>query len=136
MNTPIHFQTEHRASFQEIDSYGHLNTVHYLSYFITHRFTALRERFGFDLKKIADIEIAFYTKSLDMSFMRPVLGDQIFMISSHISAMDEATCTVTCEMKDEKGRLMARCNMLMVCVDKKTSRASTWPNNFMAVFYE
>jgi len=133
---PIQFKTTHRASFQEIDSYGHLNTLHYVSYFLSHRFTALRERFELDMKSISELEIAFYTKNLEVAFIRPILGDQLFAINSLVSEKGDGDCKVSCEMLDSKDRTLAKCVMHLVCIDKNTGKPTKWPEGFMDRFYE
>ncbi|MHA0111627.1 hypothetical protein ACXYUI_31730, partial [Klebsiella pneumoniae] len=75
-----------------------MNTLHYVAYFINHRFTALRERFELDLEKINGLDIAFYTRNLDVAFLRPVLGDQLFSITSAILESDSFTCKIECQM--------------------------------------
>jgi acyl-CoA thioesterase FadM len=50
-STPRICRTSHRASFLVLDPFGHMNTAHYLSFFLEHRFSALRE-IGLDLTAI------------------------------------------------------------------------------------
>src|SRR5258705_10880877 len=43
LKDPIRFRSTHRARFEEIDPFGHMNTVHYLAYFLENRFIGLRD---------------------------------------------------------------------------------------------
>ena len=84
----------------------------------------------------SELKVAFYTKNLSVDFLRPVFGDQPFVIRSLLAERDEGSCQVTCEMLDERERPLARCTMHLVCVDKETKRPGTWPQGFMEKFYE
>ena len=134
--TPIRHKTTHHAVFHEIDGYGHLSTLHYVYYFVTHRSAAMRERFGLGLKEIGDIPVAFYVKNLSVAFIRPVIGDRPFSIESHIAERDERGAKVLCEMLDENGKKVSTCTLDVVCVDKKTARPCPWPEELIGRFYE
>ena len=133
---PVDFVTTHRASFQEIDQYGHLNTMYYVSYFLTHRFTALRERFELGLQAIHALDIGLYTKHMELSFLRPVVGDRAFSISSSVTSRTEETCRIECKMFDEQARTLATCALDLTCVDKKSGKCVPWPEGFLERFYE
>lgn len=132
---PVRFQTTHRARFSEIDPYGHLNTVHYLEYFLDHRFTGLRG-LGMDLRSLAQIPVAFYMKELNLTFQRSVRADEEFQITSWVDEWGASQCHVTCEMSNAKGERLAGCTFVLVCIDTVTKAPCRWPDDVKNRFFE
>jgi acyl-CoA thioester hydrolase len=135
MPTPLQFRSTHRAAFHQLDPYGHLNTLFYLEFFLTHRFIGMREVMALGMSEVEALPFAFFNRKVDLEFLLPVTSDQPFEIRSWIGSHDDHTCRVVCEMLDEAGKLLARCGMYTVCVDKATGRLTRWPEGFMARFF-
>ena len=136
MQTPLKFVSSHRATFHQLDPYGHLNTLFYLEYFLTHSLIGMREALDLDMRAIAELPFAFINRKVDLEFLLPVTADRLFHISSWISHYNDFTCRVECEMADDEGRLLSRCKFYTVCVDKETQKLTRWPKGFMLRFLE
>lgn len=130
------YHSTHRCSFVELDPFGHMNTVHYLSHYLEHRFTGMREVSGLDLKAIQRLPIIFVTKDLKIDFFRPVMGDDVFHITSQLTEMTERDCRVMCEMKNSKDQLLSTCSFTFTCVDKQTQKSTAWSQEVISYFYE
>lgn len=133
---PIYFRTKHTLSFQDLDPYGHMNTIVYADYFIRHRFLGMKNILKLDLKAISNFNFAFYTKNIAINFYIPILGDENFEISSFVSEKGENYCLIKMEMRNEKGKLAATCKLHLVCISKDNYRPTAWDENFISKFYE
>lgn len=131
------FRTTHRAKFEEIDPFGHLNVNHYLSYFSENRFQGQREMLGLRIKDLAKVPIAFHTGHIEMDFQKPVFLDDAFIIESKISDVTEKSCVINSTMSkpDDQEYVHATAKFIMVCVDKKTGKPTAWPENFIRQFF-
>lgn len=134
--SPLVFKTTHRASFLEADPFGHVNTQHYLAYFLDHRFTGLRETIGWGLKEIAKLPIYFVVSHVQIAFIRPLLVDDGFTVESHVDHFADQTCLVKCEMRNEANKIVATCEMQLTCVDRTTNRAASWPLEVVQPFFQ
>lgn len=132
---PIQFLTSHKPRFFEIDPYGHLSAVHYLAYFMDHRFTGLAKFCGFDAKELAGLPVGFYTSKVTLEYKRPVFHDMAFDITSIPTTWNDVGTTVRCEMTLGEGKVAAVCTMDIVCVDKKTGKPCPWPEGLFARFF-
>ncbi len=104
-------RTTHRASFLMLDPFGHMNTVHYLTFFLEHRFEALRADVGLDLAAIGKLPFIFVTQRADLTFFKAVAGDEVFTISSHVREFGDVDCRVRCELQKADGSLAATCEL-------------------------
>jgi len=132
---PKIFKSTHRCSFIELDPFGHMNTVFYLSHYIEHRFTGMREESGLDLKAIEQLPFVFVTKDLKIDFIRSVLGDDIFIIESHVSAWHEKECQVLCKMMSKDGKLFSKCEFTFTCILKSNKKPGPWPTGTKEMFF-
>lgn len=132
---PIVFHTKHRAKFQEIDPFGHLNNVHYLSYFNEHRWMGLREHLNLGMADASKLPFAFYTKRVEINYMRPIFGDEEFEIKSWLDSQSEFECIVKAQII-KGSSVVSDFQMQLVCVDSKTGRKQPWDQEFMRKFYE
>ena len=134
-NFPVQFVTRSRPSFADIDPYGHVNTQHYVRYFIEHRFHGMREVLGWDLHKLGQFEIHFVVTDLHVRFIAPLIGDTEFQITSWIEDFAEKTGTV--KMKLERGsdqKLLSECTMHIAGIDARTKRPIQWPEWVLSSF--
>lgn len=132
---PILFHSKHRAKFHEIDPFGHLNNIHYLGYLNEHRWIGLRHHLGLGLAETSKLPFAFYTKRVEINYLRPIFGDEEFEIKSWVADLSESECTVEAQIhKGEK--LVSDLKMQLVCVDVKTGKKQAWDAEFMRRFYE
>lgn len=136
MESPIQFCTSHRAQFSQLDPYGHLNSEQYLGLFLAHRFQGMREVIGWGLKEIMELPIAFYLSQVNVEFIRPVLGDQEFQITSQVTEFRNSDCSVLCQMTTTNEKVLAKCEMAIVSIDQKTQRPCPWPEEVIQKFYQ
>lgn len=135
MKEPIQFETHHRVQFSQMDPYAHMNTVHYGSYFLEHRMTGLREHLGWDLKTLMSLPFNVFVRSLKIDFLKPLMGDQEFKVTSFVREFVGSDAHIECTMTDSKGRVAATCLMLATCVDKSTMKSMEWPADQISRFY-
>jgi YbgC/YbaW family acyl-CoA thioester hydrolase len=122
--------------FREIDAYGHMNMTHYLGHYVDHRFEGMRRFAAMDLGEIDSLPIAFHTRQVEIEYLRPLLADEEFVITSRLSELKSASCHVDCEMHNLAGQLVSTCRMRIGCVEKKTGRPVPWPSGLMERLYE
>jgi acyl-CoA thioester hydrolase len=134
--TPVRFISKHRARFAEIDPFGHMNTNHYVAYFTENRFIGHRDCLNLDLKALSRFPIAPHIRKIEIDFIRPVFADVEFVVESFLSELAESSCVVLATMKTLDEVLLATCTFLIMCVDKTTFKQTSWPDNFISMFYE
>jgi acyl-CoA thioester hydrolase len=133
---PIVFRTTHRVQFSELDPYNHVGTGRFATYFVDHRMQGLSERIGWDVATLTTLPFAAWVRRLEIDFIRPVLADQEVTITSFVREFLGSDAIVECAMADAAGKTVSRALMTVACVDKTTSRATDWPADAMALFYE
>jgi acyl-CoA thioester hydrolase len=136
MSKPIVYKTSHRIRFSDLDPYDHVSTANYATYFVDHRMAGLRDNVGWDLRALRTLPFMMWVKRLEIDFVRPARGDQEITISSFVREFRGAEALIECSMLDEQGKLVSRCLMNCVYVDKATERPSDWPLDVAALFFE
>jgi acyl-CoA thioester hydrolase len=134
--TPIVFKTTHRIQFSDLDPYNHMTTGKYATYFVDHRMHGLRERIGWDLKTLATLPFMTWVKRLEIDFIRPARGDQEITITSFVREFQGPDAIIECTMVDDAGKNLSRCLMTVAHVDRNTNRATDWPPDVRALFFE
>jgi acyl-CoA thioesterase FadM len=132
---PITFRTTRRATFDDLDPYGHMNTSRYVAAFLEHRFDGLREVLGLGLAALAELPFSLITRRISVDFVKSIRGDEPFEIISHVAVVSETDCEVWGEMHDARGALAARFQLGIACVSKASRRPCAWPEGFMERFF-
>jgi acyl-CoA thioester hydrolase len=133
---PIVFKTTHRIRFSELDPYNHVSTGNYATYFVDHRMEGLRDHVGWDLKALGAAPFMTWVRRMEIDFIRPVRGDQEITITSFVREFRGPDAYIECTMSDAAGKALSRCLMVVAHVDKATNRATDWPPDLMALFFE
>jgi acyl-CoA thioester hydrolase len=133
---PIVFTSTHRIKFSELDPYNHVSTGNYATYYVDHRMQGLRDYIGWDLKTLGTSPFMVWVRRLEIDFLRPVRGDQEITITSFVAEFRGADALIECSMVDSAGKQVSRCLMTVAHVDKETNRATAWPPEHMAPFFE
>ncbi len=133
---PIVYKSMHRIKFSELDPYNHVSTGIYATYYVDHRMEGLRAYVGWDLKTLATLPFMVWVRRMEIDFLRPARGDQEIIITSFVREFRGADALIECSMVDSAGRNISRCLMTVAHVDKETNRATDWPPNVMALFFE
>lgn len=131
----IVFESVHRVRFRDVDPYGHMNMAHYLAYYGDHRFEGMRRFIGLDLKAIAELPIAFHTRSVEIEYLKPLVADQEFKILSYVAELRRSQCYVALEMQNESSEKVSTARMRIGCIDKVTGRPCGWPGGLMERFF-
>jgi acyl-CoA thioester hydrolase len=97
---------------------------------------ALRQQAGWDLDELARLPFMAWVKHLAIDFLRPVLGDQIVTLTSFVATFAGSDAHIECTMSDAAGKALARCLMVVTCVDRQTIRPREWPADSVALFVE
>ena len=134
--TPIVFKTTHRIKFSELDPYNHVSTGRYATFYTDHRMEGLRERIGWDLETLGTLPFMVWVRRMEIDFLRPARGDQEISISSFVRDFRGPDALIECTMVDSAGTSLSRCFMTVAHVDKKTNRATDWPPDLVALFFE
>lgn len=135
-NAPIVFKTVHQVQFSELDPYDHVRTASYATCYVDHRMEGLREHVGWDLKTLRTLPFMAWVRRMEIDFLRPVRGDQEIAITSFVREFRGPDAVIECTMTDSAGRSVSRCIMTVAHVDRETNRATEWPPDVMALFFE
>jgi acyl-CoA thioester hydrolase len=133
---PIVYKTTHRIRFSELDPYNHVTTGKYATYYVDHRMEGLRENVGWDLKTLETLPFMTWVRRMEIDLMRPVRGDQEITITSFVREFRGPDVLIECNMVDATGKNVSRCLMTVAHVNKETNRATDWPPDLIALFYE
>jgi acyl-CoA thioester hydrolase len=133
---PIVYRTTHRVNFSELDPYDHVGTGMYATYYVDHRMEGLRDHAGWDLAALASLPFMVWVRRMEIDFLRPLRGDQEITIESFVREFRGPDAFIECTMADSGGRNVSRCLMTVAHVDKQTNRATDWPADRMALFFE
>jgi acyl-CoA thioester hydrolase len=134
--TPLVYTSTHRIKFSDLDPYNHARTAVYSAYYVDHRMDGLRENVGWDLKTLAKLPFMIWIRRMEIDFIRSVVGDQEITITSFVREFRGPDAYIECNMIDEAGKNVSRCLMVVAYVDKGTNRATDWPEDTMALFFE
>ena len=134
--TPLVFKSRHRVKFSDLDPYDHVSTGKYATYFTDHRMEGLRDYIGWDLKTLGTLPFMVWVRRMEIDFIRPARGDQELTITSYVREFRGSDAVIECAMTDSAGRNVSSCVMTVAHVDKVTNRATDWPPNLMALFFE
>jgi acyl-CoA thioester hydrolase len=135
-NAPIVFKTTHRIRFSELDPYNHLSTGNYATYFTDHRMEGLRDTIGWNLKTLETLPFMVWVRRMEIEFVRPARGDHEITITSFVREFRGPDALIECDMSDADGKTLSRCLMTVAHVDKSTHRATDWPPERAALFFE
>ena len=136
MKAPIVYRSTHRVKFSELDPYNHVNTGMYATYYVDHRMEGLRDHAGWDLKTLATLPFMVWVRKMEIEFIRPARGDQEITMTSFVREFHGPDALIECAMVDSAGKNVSRCLMTVAHVDKETNRATDWPPDLMALFFE
>jgi acyl-CoA thioester hydrolase len=133
---PLLFSSTHRIRFSDLDPYNHVSTANYATYFVDHRMQGLRDFIGWDLATLETLPFMVWVRRLEIDFVRPAGSDQEITITSFVREFRGTDALIECSMLDTAGKTLARCLMTVAHVDKETRRATDWPPERMALFYQ
>lgn len=72
------------VSFSHIDSYGHVNSKHYLDYIATARLLFLQEEFNLTVDDILKKGFGFYLVTANQNFIKPIIGLRSVRVISYV----------------------------------------------------
>jgi len=136
MSVPIVFRTTRRAGFSELDPFDHLSTGRYASWFVDHRMHGLQDHLGWDAHALSELGFLTWVRRMEIDFRRPVLAGQEVVMTSQVREFRGSDAVVDCVMASTSGRVLASCVMTVAHVDASTRRATDWPPEHSAVFFE
>ena len=135
-SVPVVFRSTQRITFSDLDPYNHMRTAAYSAYFVDHRMNGLRDRIGWDLKALAQLPFMIWVKRMEIDFLKPAMGDQEVTITSSVREFVGPDAFIECTMADTAGKDIARCRMVVACVNRRTNRSMDWPAEASALFFE
>jgi len=113
-----------------------MRTAAYAGYYVDHRMEGLRENVGWDLKTLEKLPFMIWVRKMQVDFLRPVVGDQEITITSFVREFNGSDASIECNMVDEAGKKVSTCMMIVAYVEKSTNRATDWPDDTKALFFE
>jgi acyl-CoA thioester hydrolase len=134
--TPIVFTTTHGIMFSDLDPFNHMTTGKYATYYVDHRMQGLRDRIGWDMKTLATLPFMTWVRRMEIDFIKPVRGDQQVTITSSVREFRGPDAVIECSMADDAGKTLSRCLMTVAHVDRASNRATDWPPEVVALFFE
>ncbi|GMU65853.1 MAG: hypothetical protein AMXMBFR36_21270 [Acidobacteriota bacterium] len=134
--SPIVFTSKLRVAFSDLDPFNHVGTAVYSRYFVDHRTNGLRDYVGWDLKTLAQLPFMTWAKRMEIDYLKSAVGDQELTLTSFVREFRGSDAYIECAMADEAGTAIARCLMVVACVDKRTKKPMDWPADAMALFFE
>jgi acyl-CoA thioester hydrolase len=136
MSKPIVYKTTHRILFSDLDPYDHVSTANYATYFVDHRMAGLSENLGWDVAALRTLPFMMFVRKMEIDFLRPARGGQEIAITSFVREFYGPDAVIELEMVDTRGKTLSRCVMTCAHVDRLTQRASDWPADVAALFFE
>ena len=136
MKSPIIYTTTHTIKFSDLDPYKHLRTAVYSTYYVDHRMEGLRKYLSWDIKTLEKLPFMIWIRRMELNFLRSVIGDQQITINSFVREFLGSDAHIECNMMDQTGNQMSQCLMIVAYVDKNTNRATDWPADTMALFFD
>jgi acyl-CoA thioester hydrolase len=133
---PVVYETAHHIAFSELDPFQHLNTGSYATYFTDHRMEGLAKHAGWDLTTLGSLGFMTWIRRMEIDFHRPVGADQEITITSFVREFDGPDAMIECTMTDAAGTTVATCLMVVAHVDATSRRATDWPEEHAALFFE
>jgi acyl-CoA thioester hydrolase len=73
---------------------------------------------------------------VEIDFIRPVRGDKEMTIKSFVRELHGPDALIEFAMVDAGGKDLCRCLMTVAHVDKQSNRATDWPADLVARFFE
>ncbi|SIO27458.1 acyl-CoA thioesterase [Agromyces cerinus] len=134
--TPIVYETTHRIAFSELDPFQHVSTGNYARYFADHRMEGLARYAGWDLPALGTLGFMTWVRRMEIDFIRPLTADQDVSITSFVREFRGPDAMIECTMTDAAGTTVSRCLMIVAHVDARTRRATDWPDELQALFFE
>jgi acyl-CoA thioester hydrolase len=77
-----------------------------------------------------------WVRRMEIDYIRPARGDQEITITSFVREFQGPDATIECTMVDDAGKVLSRCLMTVAHVDRDTNRATDWPPDVAALFFE
>jgi acyl-CoA thioester hydrolase len=136
MAKPIVYKTTHRILFSDLDPYDHVSTANYATYFVDHRMAGLSDNLGWDVAALRTLSFMMFVRKMEIDFLRPAQGGQEIVITSFVRDFQGADAIIELNMVDAKGKTLARGVMTCAHVERQTQRASDWPADVVALFFE
>jgi acyl-CoA thioester hydrolase len=136
MSKPIVYKTTHTILFSDLDPYDHVSTANYATYFVDHRMAGLSENLGWDVAALRTLSFMMFVRKMEIDFLRPAQGGQEIVITSFVRDFQGVDAIIELNMVDAKGKTLSRCTMTCAHVDRQTQRASDWPADVVALFFE
>ena len=134
--SPVVFKSTHRIQFSDLDPYHHMSTGNYGAYYVNHRMQGLRDRLGWDLATLGTLPFMVWVRRMEIDFLQPARADEEITITSFVREFRGPDALIECTMADSGGKALSRCLMTVAHVDKATLRATDWPPDRMALFFE
>ncbi|WP_165877397.1 acyl-CoA thioesterase [Agromyces fucosus] len=134
--TPIVYETVHRIAFSELDPFQHVSTGNYARYFTDHRMEGLGRYAGWDLPTLGSLGFMTWVRRMEIDFIRPLTADQEVSIISFVREFRGPDAMIECTMTDAAGTTVSTCLMVVAHVDGRTRRATDWPAELQALFFE
>ncbi len=124
---PATYRMQRRVRFQDLDAGGVVNNPVYLDYCSDCGFECTAS-FGWPLKRQLDAGFATFFRSIDIEYLQPAEPEDELIVSAWLSNIKRVSGTrhfLIVRARDNA--ILARCNGMIVCADRKTGAPMRWP---------
>jgi YbgC/YbaW family acyl-CoA thioester hydrolase len=132
----IRYKSVVPVRFSDLDSYGHVNSTHYLDYVISSRWAFARDQLRVSDRSLIERKIGFYLSKAQMAFKRPIVGAGAIVASSHVQEIIEARLIVPWEIRStDEATLHADGVLEFAVIDLSTNKPTSCPDWVRALFF-
>ncbi|WP_413289900.1 acyl-CoA thioesterase [Bdellovibrio sp. HCB337] len=135
--SPIEYVGLVDIRFSDIDSYGHVNSKHYLDIISTARLNFLAEQMKMPIEDVTKQGIGFFLTKSTMNFKRPISGLQKVLATSRVTEVrDGKVLVIPYELTDETKTVTYSDGTLeFAIIDMHSKRVTTAPTWVLDLFF-
>ena len=135
---PITYDESVDIRFSDLDSYGHVNSKHYVDFVSTARIVFMEKTLKTTIEDAAKKGIGFYLTKSTINYLRPITGLVRVRCRSHVHEIrDGKVLVIPFELLTEDGkRKYSDGTLEFTIVDMNTKRTTSAPEWVADLFFE
>jgi YbgC/YbaW family acyl-CoA thioester hydrolase len=135
-SSPIIYEAEIPVRFSDIDSYGHVNSTHFLDYVITARWIFAERSLKVTNEDIIKQGLGFFLVNATMGFKLPIEGVKALKVSSYVQSVTGPRLNVSYEIRSADGSsLHSSGTLLFIVMNLETKRPQELPEWAYSLFF-
>ena len=135
---PIEYVDSLDIRFSDLDSYGHVNSKHYIDLVSTARLNFMLKQMKTKISDVTDRGIGFFMTKATMNFKRPINGLQKVRAASFVQEIrDKKTLIIPFSITSESRETIFSDGLLeFALIDLSTNRSTPAPDWIIDLFFE